>query len=130
MGATETERMNRFNIFVVEDHEIVRDSFVLLIERMPNLRVCGTARSAEEALTLIAESEPDLVLVDVLLPGMDGLRLTAQLRRQHSSLPILVITGHDNEKYRVEAEQAGADGLLFKHEGPDLLIDAIYQILS
>ncbi len=117
-------------LFVVEDHAVVRRSYAMLFARADGLELAGEAGSAEEALEVLFQFEPDLVLVDISLPGMSGLDLIQQLRTRSASLRLLVVTGHDGEVYRREAMRVGANGFVKKHEGPKRLLEAIYEELN
>lgn len=117
-------------IFIVEDHEVVRESYVMLFDMAEDLEVCGDVASAEEALERIPDAAPDLVLVDVSLPGMNGLELIRRLLQDDPTLTALVITGHHDDQYRTAALQAGACGFVTKDEGPDALMQAVYGTLA
>lgn len=117
-------------IFIVEDHEIVREGYNMFLSLQDDLTVCGEAATAEDALERVGEARPDLLLVDISLPGMSGIDLVAHLRVRHPGMPALMITGHDNTVYRDRAMQAGAVGFVMKHDGPDVLLQAIYEVLN
>ncbi len=117
-------------LFVVEDHAVVRRSYAMLFARADGLELAGEAGSAAEALEVLSQVEPDLVLVDISLPGMSGLELIEQLRIQSASLRMLAVTGHDSEVYRCEALRVGANGFVKKHEGATRLLEAIYEELN
>lgn len=117
-------------IFIVEDHEIVRESYAMFIDTTDELVVCGEAISGEEALQQIPSCHPDLVLVDLSLPGMSGIEFIKRLNASDAAPPILILTGHDNDAYRQEARQAGARDFIMKHEGPDALLQTIRAIFT
>ena len=118
-----------YRIFIVEDHRVMRDSLILYIGRTPWLEVCGAVASAEEALVQLPESGADLVLVDISLPGMNGIDLIKQLRRQLPALPCLILSGHVEERYAGPAAEVGAVGYVMKDDA-DALIAKIQQVLE
>ena len=117
-------------IFIVEDHEVVRESYIMFLNLSDDFEVCGAVATAEEAMERLGETNPDLLLVDVSLPGMSGIDLLEQLRDEKVQIPALVLTGHDNDVYRKGAEQAGARDFVTKQEGPDALVRAIHRVLG
>lgn len=102
-------------IFIVEDHEIFRDGLRKHLEANPVLRVVGEADSGEEAVNQVANLNPDVVLMDIQLIGMDGLEATRQIvsRAPHSPR-VIVLTGYGSDDYVYEALRAGASGFLLK----------------
>ncbi|MEZ4865796.1 MAG: response regulator transcription factor [Caldilineaceae bacterium] len=117
-------------IFIVEDHAIIRQGYMLLIHRAPDLEVCGEATTAEEALAQIAVCHPALVIADMSLPGLSGDEFVKALRLQYPQVKILVVSGHADESFAEGILAMGADGYLVKERAPQTLIDTIYQILS
>lgn len=116
-------------IVIVEDHSIMRAVLTRLIEREPHLSVSAQASSGEEALTLIASDTPDLVLVDISLPGMSGITLIQKLREHHPDILGLVVSGHKASIYGQEVFEAGARGYVEKVNA-HAIIKAINQILD
>ena len=116
-------------IFIVEDQDLVRESYEMLIDIEDGLEVCGEAATAEEALERLPATAPDLVLVDVSLPGMSGFELVRRLRDAYPHLPVLVLSGHDHATHGAAAEEAGAVAFLSKHDGPDAIVRSIRRAL-
>ena len=108
----------------------MREAYRMVFEMEPEMELCGVARDATEALAAIGPARPDLVIVDVSLPGMSGLELVEQLGRQHPSLPALVVSGHHEALYAERAFRAGARGYLDKKGLSTVLIEAIHCILD
>ena len=127
-GETESETCRR--IVLVDDHPIVRDGLVQMFARQPDLSVCGEAGSAEEAIKVIADLKPDMVIVDIFLGGVNGIELTKRLHAQDASLPILVLSMHDEGLYAERAIQAGAMGYVMKQEASRTVLDAVRAVLS
>lgn len=101
---------------MVEDHVMVRDMVCQLIERTPDLAVCGWSGSAEEALVQFPQCRPQMVLVDLSLPGMDGLALIEHLHVNEPGVRTLAVSAYMERKYVVRAREAGARGYIMKDE--------------
>ncbi len=101
-------------IFVVDDHPIVRQGLVAALEDEPDFQVVGAAGSAEDALTTISNLQPDIVLLDLELPGVGGVAAIPQLLAAYPSAHILVFTAYDTEERVLGALRAGAKGYLLK----------------
>jgi DNA-binding NarL/FixJ family response regulator len=117
-------------IFVVDDHPIVRQGLALLINREPDLAVCGEAEEACSALQRIAELKPNLIVVDVSLNGPDGLDLLKDIRARDPNLPVLILSMLDESLYAERALRAGANGYIMKQEATDRVLVAIRRILG
>jgi DNA-binding NarL/FixJ family response regulator len=117
-------------IFIVEDHAVIRRGYISLIKRKLDLEVCGEAASGEDALIAIPICAPDLVLIDVSLPGMSGVDLVRRLKVMQPDLLMLVISGHEEAILVEGVLAAGARGYIMKEQAPEVLIDAIYVVLS
>jgi DNA-binding NarL/FixJ family response regulator len=119
-------------LLIVDDHPIVRDGFARLIANKArhDLAICGEAENAADALRLITQLTPSLVVVDVSLRGCDGIELTKSIRSQYHDMPILVLSMHDESLYAERALQAGANGYIMKNEPPDVLLEAIRKVLN
>ena len=90
-------------VFIVDDHPIVREGLALLIDREPDLTVCGDAEEMHTALQLIEELKPDILIVDVSLSGPDGLDLLKNIRAKDAALPVLILSMHDESIYAERA---------------------------
>jgi DNA-binding NarL/FixJ family response regulator len=120
---------SRKKILLIDDHPFMRAGLAQLIERQPDLIVCGEAGNPAEALSELARTHPDLVLTDMTMPGRSGLEFIKDLHAQHPALPILVVSMHDEAIYAERALRAGARGYIMKEAGGDNLLTAIRQIL-
>lgn len=118
------------SILVVDDHPLTRHGIAQLIGQHSDLRVCGEAGSAEQALESVRALHPELVLVDVTLPGRPGLELIKDIAVLYSDVLVLVVSMHDESLYAERALKAGARGYLMKSAGGDELIKAIRQVLA
>src|SRR5271168_3780382 len=117
-------------IMVVDDHPIVRQGLALLINREPDLVVCGEAEEAMGALHVLASARPDVLIVDISLNGPDGLDLLKSIRTTHPTLPVLILSMHDESIYAERALRAGANGYIMKQEATEKVLVAVRRILS
>jgi DNA-binding NarL/FixJ family response regulator len=124
------EKPRKARIFIVDDHPMTRAGLTHLINHQPDTLACGEAENAAEALDLFDVSQPDLMLIDITLPGKSGLELIKDIKAIRPDLPILVISMHDESLYADRVLRAGARGYITKHEGGDKLLVAIRQVLS
>jgi len=120
----------KHKIFVVDDHPIVRQGLALLINQEPDLSVSGEAEEAHTALKRIAASPPDVVIVDISLNGPDGLEVIKTIRASDPSLPVLVLSMHDEAVYAERALRAGANGYIMKQEATETVLVALRRILN
>lgn len=117
-------------IYIVDDHPLMRKGLVMTIEKEIGFEVCGQSESAEKALSEILDLKPDVAVIDISLPGMNGIELIKNVLHQKPHLKILVVSRHDEELYAERAIRAGAKGYLMKLEAAEVLVSAIHQILK
>ncbi len=116
-------------IIVADDHHVVRTGFAAMLDTQPDFSVIGTARDGGEAVRLGRELAPDVVLMDVRMPGMDGIEATRQLAGPGPGGPrILILTTFDLDQYVYDALRAGASGFLLKDVTAERLFDAVRVI--
>lgn len=120
----------RKKVFIVEDHPVFREGLIQVIRRESDLEVCGHANNAQTALKDILSSNPDVALVDISLPGKNGLELIKDLRKRGTTLKILVVSMHDEALYANRALRAGGDGYIMKQEDPQEVVHAIRDVLA
>jgi DNA-binding NarL/FixJ family response regulator len=118
------------NVFLVEDHPIVREGVGRLIEKEPDMTICGEAENGTEALTRIERVRPDVVLVDLSLENSSGLDLIQDLRLRWPKMPVLVLSMYDEMYYAERVLRAGAMGYVMKQEAPRKIIQAIRTVLT
>jgi len=116
-------------IFIVDDHPIVREGLSLMMNRQPDLMVCGEAEEASTALQGITATSPDFLIVDISLNGPDGLDLLKSIRLRFPHLPVLILSMHDESIYAERALRAGANGYIMKQEATEKVLTAVRQIL-
>lgn len=114
----------------MDDHAVVRFGIAQLINRQPDLMVCGEEEDASEALTAIEKLKPDLVIADISLKDSSGLELMRNIKAQYNGLPVLVVSGHEESIYAEIAFRAGALGYMMKEAGLDRVLIAIRRVLS
>lgn len=115
-------------ILLVDDHAVVREGYRRLLERRADLRVDAEAASAEEALQCLRENEPDLIILDLSLPGMGGIELTRRILQRRPEACILAFSMHRDPLFAAQAIRAGALGYVTKSSSPDVLIQAVYKV--
>jgi DNA-binding NarL/FixJ family response regulator len=117
-------------IVIVDDHPLFRKGLEQLIHSEDGFAVCGEANNAPEAMEVIRKLNPDLAIVDLSLPGANGIELIKNVRAEFPKLPILVLSMHDESLYAVRALRAGADGYVMKHEAMANVIHAVREIFN
>ncbi len=118
----------RTTVFVVEDHPIMREGYESLIRLEADLDLVGSAGSADEAMSQITDLKPDVVVMDLQLPGMSGVELIKQLIAFEIPGQILVVSAHDEDLYGERTLRAGARGYLMKDESARSLVDAVRKV--
>lgn len=117
-------------IYLVDDHPLMRKGIAMTLDLEMDFEVCGQAESAEEAISDIPAKKPDIVVIDISLPGMNGIELIKHLKAQNPELLMLVVSRHDEDMYAERAIKAGARGYLMKMEAGDVIVNAIRRILK
>jgi DNA-binding NarL/FixJ family response regulator len=121
---------DKARILIVDDHPLVREWLGHLIERSPDLAVCGEAEDSEQALKLIAETKPHLAIIDLSLGAVSGLDLIRQIRATFPDLAMIVLSMHDEQVYAERCIRAGARGYIMKRESTRTVVDAIHEVLK
>lgn len=112
-------------VFLADDHEVVRQGLRVLLKGEPEIEVVGEASSGEEALKIIEELQPDVILMDIRMQGMGGFKATREVRKMYPKTSVILLTGYDSELYAAEALRAGAVGFITKDCPRKLLSNAI-----
>lgn len=115
-------------ILIVDDHAIVRAGIRLLLQQHADFQVVGEAADGREALQLVQQLEPDVVLMDIAMPGMDGLAATHAISQNYPRVCILTLTQHENREYVLPMLRAGAKGYVLKRAPDDALVRAIRAV--
>ncbi len=117
-------------IIVADDHHLVRTGLSAQLEREPDLVVVAEAENGQEALKLTRLHEPDLILMDVRMPVMDGLEATRAIKRELPEVSVLIVTTHESQDYLLEALRAGAAGYVLKEATKQELLEAVREVLA
>jgi len=121
---------SKVSILIVDDHSIVRRGLIQLINQEPDLRVCGEAENAAQALEIIKRQQVDVAIVDISLHGINGIQLTEKIKSIRPNLPVLILTMHEEVVYAKRALHAGVEGYVTKSEAAEKIVTAIRQVLS
>jgi len=121
--------MGRMKIMIVDDHPILRKGLSMVINQEPDLVVAGEAEDASAALEMIDSIMPDVVIVDLSLPGVDGIELIKTMKLRYKDLPALVVSMHDESLYAERALRAGARGYIMKQEAVENVLIALRKVL-
>jgi len=116
-------------IMLADDHAILRTGLRLMLSSVPNLEVVGEATNGKEALAKADELNPDLVIMDITMPEMNGIEATQEIKRHHPRIKVLMLTMHENEELLFRTIQAGGSGYVLKKSADNELLDAIYQVM-
>lgn len=120
--------MTQLTLILADDHAIVRSGLRMLIDSQPDMQIVGEAASGREALELIREKQPDIVVMDVQMPDLNGIEATEAVKKLYPSTAILALTMHEDDQYFFEMLRAGASGYVPKRAAPDELLNAIRAI--
>jgi DNA-binding NarL/FixJ family response regulator len=120
----------RRQVLIVEDHPMMREGLRGVINREPGLQVCGEVENAHQAMEAVRKLAPDLVLLDITLPGKSGLELVKDLRTEHPGVRVLALSMHDEALYAERMLRAGAAGYITKQQPPGELVRAIHLVLD
>ena len=115
-------------VLVADDHAIVRRGLRQILAETEDIMVGGEAATAQEVLQLVRGERWNAVILDISLPGANGLGLLAEVHKEHPELPVLILTVHSEDQYAVRAIRAGAAGFLTKESAPEKLIEAVRKV--
>jgi DNA-binding NarL/FixJ family response regulator len=118
-------------ILLVDDHEVLREGLrSLLAKSRPEWEICGEATDGEQAIQLVQELKPDLVILDITMPRMSGLEASSRMRKMGLNIPHLIFTTHHSDRLDTEVRKAGAQGYVLKSQAARNLVQAIDTILA
>ena len=115
-------------VLLADDHSIVRAGLRRIVEESGDIEVVAEAEDGRKAIQLVQKTDPDVAVIDISMPDLDGLEVISRLQNLHPKLPILVLTMHEEGQYVVRTIQAGAKGYLTKQSAPEQLVKAIRKI--
>jgi DNA-binding NarL/FixJ family response regulator len=117
-------------ILVVDDHTVLRDGIRSILELESDMQVVGEAVSGDEVLKKMEECRPDCILMDINLPGKNGIEATSLVKKQYPNCQVLVLTMYEHDEYLMDALQAGADGYLLKDSSSEQVVTAIRMVMQ
>ncbi len=120
--------MNSVKILITEDRTIVKKCLCFLLESETGIDVVGEAENGKEAIKIVEEQNPDIVVMDISMPILNGLDATRQITRRFLEVKVLILTMHTSEEYISEIIKAGASGYIIKEAAPEELISAIHAV--
>jgi len=120
--------MNRISVLIVEDHTMVREGLRLMLKLEPDIEVIGEARNGREAVALAMELRPDVLLMDIAMPGLNGLEATRQLAKTLPATRIIILTAHCDDAYVKSAVDSGAAGFMHKQDSTHDVCRAIREV--
>ena len=120
----------RIRVLAVDDQRVVREGLAMLLGLLPDVEVVGTAADGEEALALAGELRPDVILMDLRMPRVDGVEATRRLRASHPEIKVVVLTTYADDRSVIDALRAGALGYLTKDAGADEIRQALQRVAS
>jgi DNA-binding NarL/FixJ family response regulator len=119
----------KFRVLLVDDHPITRQGMRVIIDQEPNFAVCAEAEDGASALRCVESDHPDAAIVDISLRSVNGIDLTRDIKQRAPTLPVLVVSMHEETAYAERALRAGANGYLMKLEAGDRMVTALHEIL-
>ncbi len=122
--------MKPIRVLLVDDHPVVRSGIRSLLEKAADISVVAEAGSGEEALQLVGETRPDVLILDIALPGMQGTQVAQQVKVRYPLVKILSLSAHDNPAFVRELLKLGAAGYLLKEEAPEAIVEAVRGVAA
>jgi DNA-binding NarL/FixJ family response regulator len=123
------EPIKPIRVILADDHTLVRAGIRALLEKLPGVEVVGEAGDGREALNLVRTHQPDVVLMDIAMPGLNGLEAVARVAKEFAEVRVIILSMHDNEEYYWRALKAGAAGYLLKKAATAELETALQQVV-
>ena len=120
--------MKNIKILNVDDHEVVRDGLKNILLSLNNVAIAGEAANGEDAITFYETNKPDLVIMDISMPGMNGIEATRIIKENDPNAKILILTMHDNQEYLNQIIRSGAKGFVLKNTDKEELLDAVKTV--
>ena len=117
-------------VLVADDHAVVRRGLRQILAETPDIHVAGEAVTAADVFRLVRGERWDVLVLDINLPGGNGIEVLSEIKKERPQLPVLILTVYSEEQYAVRAIKAGAAGFLTKESAPDRLVDAVHKLAS
>lgn len=122
--------MEVIKVILVDDHVLVRDGIKALLDDQEGVKVIDEASNGLEALEIVNKNKPDLLIVDIRMPEMNGIELVKEIHKKYGDIRTLMLSMHDSEEYVVQSIQAGADGYMLKGASKAEFLKALYAVAS
>lgn len=122
--------MNKIRVLVADDHTIVREGVRILLEAQPDIDVVGEAADGQEALARVRELQPDIVLIDIAMPNLNGMEATRAIKRDYPQVQIIALTMYESDEYFFQVLNAGASGYILKKAASADLLAAIRAVYA
>ena len=122
--------MEKIRILIVDDYPVIREGLRTMLSTYQTVEIVGEAADGAEAVAMVAEKKPNVVLMDIRMPNMDGIEATRRIKDKHPSISVIVLTIYDNDAYVIDAVRAGASGYLLKDTSRELLLHTIRTVSS
>ncbi|CAC9975335.1 DNA-binding response regulator [Flavobacterium sp. WLB] len=119
---------NIIRVVLADDHVFVRDGIKSLLENEANIEVVGEAIDGADALDVVAQSKPDLLIADIRMPNLTGIELVEKLRSENNNIKIIMLSMHESEEYVLKSIKAGADGYLLKGSSKEEFLKALHTV--
>jgi two-component system response regulator NreC len=117
-------------LILAEDHVIVRKGLKLILEEVGDIEIIAEVSDGLEAVKKVGELSPDIIIIDISMPNLNGIQATRQIKRKNPDTRILILSRHKNDEYVLQSIRAGADGYLIKNSAPSELLNAIYSVYN
>jgi len=121
---------NIIRVVLADDHVFVRDGIKSLLENEANIEVVGEAIDGADALDVVAENKPDLLIADIRMPNLTGIELVEKLRSENNDIKIIMLSMHESEEYVLKSIKAGADGYLLKGSSKEEFLKALHTVAA
>jgi DNA-binding NarL/FixJ family response regulator len=122
--------VKRIHVILADDHTLVRAGIRALLEKLPEVKVVGEAGDGREVLNLVKAQRPDVVLMDIAMPGLNGLEAAARMARDFPDVRVIILSMHNNEEYVLRSIKAGASGYLLKKAATAELETALHRVVD
>ncbi|RUT78212.1 response regulator [Ancylomarina longa] len=121
--------MTTCKVIIADDHQIIVDGIKAMLNQIPNIEIIGEARDGQEAVNIIFDLRPNLVILDISMPKLSGIEVAKRIRKENTKIKILVLTQHENREYVMQMLRAGANGYLLKNCKKPELVEAIDTVM-
>jgi RNA polymerase sigma factor (sigma-70 family) len=122
--------MEKIRTLIVDDYPVVREGLRTMLSTEQTIEIVGEASDGAEAVAMVAEEKPNVVLMDIRMPNMDGIEATRRIKDKNPSISVIVLTMYDNDAYVIDAVRAGASGYLLKDASRELLLHTVRAVSS